>query len=115
MLLRFCYNHRQNLNLNLQIENKVIMKILLTLTTYNFKRRQNRECMCTGMLQWFVNDSLAQNTLHNKYIIKASDVSITPESLASGALDSTAQLRALKKFFESDAWDIVQQTGFFLK
>ena len=62
------------------------------------------------MLKWFVSCDIADQAHTNGYIIEPNDLQCTAESLASGALDSRAPLRAIQPYFSRDAWVIVQET-----
>lgn len=60
------------------------------------------------MLLWFVSADIRHNALLNGYTIQVTDVQCTAETLPSGALDSRAPLKSIRRYFCSEAWDAVQ-------
>ena len=68
----------------------------------------DRTARTVCMLDWFVPHGVTEEARSNGYIIQVNDVQCTPDSLASGALDSRAPIRSLKHYFAPEAWQLIQ-------
>ena len=64
--------------------------------------------MFVVMLCWFVQSDVAEGTLHDGRLLKASDVSRSSRTAA--CLDSNVCLKAIQKYCKVPAWHAVQQT-----